>query len=202
MRSDDLRLDRSRKAKELFLVASHRLLIPVLLVAFAVSTMATVVRARSLRDISPTVAQAETAMVASINSLRVGRGVGPLVVDPELIRVSDAWTQKMMQNGTIGHNPNLAEQVRGDWRRLGENVGSGGDPTAVMTGFIKSPEHLRNLLDPTFDTVAVTMREVDGEWYVTQQFADVATNGHLGPDDPSIPDLLQQALPPAASPEA
>jgi hypothetical protein len=99
----------------------------------------------------------------------------------------------MSADGSISHNPDLAKLVRGAWRRVGENVGSGDDPDAVFDGFVASPEHLHNLLDPSYDVVAVTMRNVEGEWFITQNFADVPGGAHLGPDDPRVPDLLQQA---------
>lgn len=175
------------------LTGINRWIVPVLLFGLAISTMTTVVRARSVRDVAPEVASAERRMVLQINQLRAGRGLGVLTPDGELRRVADAWTATMSSNGAISHNPDLAAQVRGPWRRVGENVGSGDDPDAVFDGFMGSAQHRDNMLDPSYDVVAVTMRNVDGEWFITQNFADVPTGAHLGPTDPAVPDLLQQA---------
>jgi Cysteine-rich secretory protein family len=177
------------------LSGTNRWIVPALLFLLAISTMTSVVRARSVRDVAPEVASAERRMVLQINQLRAGRGLGVLVGDGELRRVADAWTATMSSDGSISHNPDLATQIRGPWRRVGENVGSGDDPDAVFDGFVASPEHLHNLLDPSYDVVAVTMRNVDGEWFITQNFADVPNGTHLGPDDPGVPELLQAAVP-------
>jgi uncharacterized protein YkwD len=116
----------------------------------------------------------EAQFVTLINDLRSSQGLQPLAVHPDLERVARAWTLKMKSAGTISHNPNLKNEVTADWRKLGENVGVGSNVDILHKAFVNSPSHYRNLVDPAFDQIAVTI-EYDSntnELYVTEQFMD------------------------------
>ena len=73
----------------------------------------------------------------------------------ELTGVARRWTDRMVANGGISHNPNLGSQVSGSWTKLGENVGVGYDVDGLMKAFINSPSHYRNLVDPDWTHVGV-----------------------------------------------
>lgn len=130
--------------------------------------------------VTPTVASAqasprdaatiEAEFVAGVNALRTSNSLAPFVQDSETRSVAMAWTVKMADAGGISHNPNLAKEITASWRKLGENVGTGGDAASVQEAFEASIGHRRNLLDPEFTHIAITV-VVRGEWiYVTQQF--------------------------------
>ena len=127
----------------------------------------------------------ESEFVRLVGDLRAEYGVGPLQPDGELRRVASAWTLKMTAAGKISHNPNLGTDFHGAWKRLGENVGKGGSVQAIEDAFERSPAHLRNLIDPDFDAVSVTVVRDGGLIFVTQQFLEL-------PDapSPSAPDAL------------
>ncbi len=114
----------------------------------------------------------EAQFVVLINQLRASVGAPPLTVHPDLVRVARGWTSKMKANGAISHNPNLSAEVSADWRKLGENVGVGPDVQILHDAFVKSPAHYRNLVDPAFDQVAVTIEYDATGFYVTEQFMD------------------------------
>jgi uncharacterized protein YkwD len=114
----------------------------------------------------------EAQFVTLINELRTTQGLEPLTVNPDLVRVARGWTVKMKANGAISHNPNLATEVTADWRKLGENVGVGPDVPILHAAFVKSAAHYRNLVDPTFDQIAVTIEYDNTGFYVTEQFMD------------------------------
>ena len=114
----------------------------------------------------------EAQFVVLINQLRSTVGAPPLTVHPDLVRVARGWTSKMKANGAISHNPNLAGEVTADWRKLGENVGVGPDVQILHDAFVKSPAHYRNLVDPAFDQIAVTIEYDATGFYVTEQFMD------------------------------
>ena len=67
----------------------------------------------------------EAQFVSRINSLRASKGLRQLQVSGELTGVARNWTDRMVANGQISHNPNLGSQVSGNWTKLGENVGVG-----------------------------------------------------------------------------
>ncbi len=114
----------------------------------------------------------EAQFVTLINELRTTQGLEPLTVNPDLVRVARGWTARMKANGAISHNPNLSTEVTADWRKLGENVGVGPDVPILHAAFVKSAAHYRNLVDPTFDQIAVTIEYDSTGFYVTEQFMD------------------------------
>ncbi len=112
----------------------------------------------------------ETEFIAGVNALRVSQGLQAFVVDPEIRGVALGWTQKMADAGRISHNPNLGTEVTASWRKLGENVGTGPDAPTIEEAFENSPGHRRNLLDPEFTHLAITVVVRGERIYVTQQF--------------------------------
>jgi uncharacterized protein YkwD len=137
----------------------------------------------------------EAQFVTMINALRADKGSGPLALSNELDPVARAWTAKMVAQGAISHNPNLAKEVTAvtkNWKKLGENVGFDNTLGVVQlnAAFVASPAHYRNLVDPDFDQVAITIvyetpqqqaaHPADDPcranpcFYVTEQFMDTA----------------------------
>ena len=63
--------------------------------------------------------------MAKINELRASKGLSQLEVHPELLALGRSWAGEMAKVDRISHNPNLANAVKADWQKLGENVGVG-----------------------------------------------------------------------------
>lgn len=113
----------------------------------------------------------EAQFVSRINSLRASKGLSQLQVSGQLQGVARNWTERMVQDGQISHNPNLGSQVSGNWTKLGENVGVGYDVDGLMQAFINSPAHYRNLVDPEWNYVGVGVTMAgDGRMYTTHNF--------------------------------
>jgi hypothetical protein len=128
----------------------------------------------------------EAQFVSRINSLRASKGLRQLQVDGELVGVARRWTDKMVSDGQISHNPNLGSQVSGNWTKLGENVGVGYDVDGLMQAFIDSPAHYRNLVDPDWNWVGVGVSYgSDGRMYTTHNF--MAKPGGAPPPPPPPP---------------
>jgi uncharacterized protein YkwD len=115
----------------------------------------------------------ESKFVELINKERAAKGAGPLTVHVELVRVARTWTQRMKSDGDISHNPNLAKEVNASWRKLGENVGVGPEVDMLHTAFVQSPAHYKNIVDPAFDHIGVTIEYAEDVFYVTEQFMDL-----------------------------
>ncbi|HVF33257.1 MAG TPA: CAP domain-containing protein [Acidimicrobiales bacterium] len=116
-------------------------------------------------------ATAETDFVARINRLRAAKGLGVLSVHAELVDVARAWATEMAAADEISHNPALADRVRADWQKLGENVGVGMTVPRLHDAFVRSPAHYRNLVDPDFTHVGVAVvLGRDGAIFTTHQF--------------------------------
>ncbi|MGQ0433625.1 MAG: CAP domain-containing protein [Microthrixaceae bacterium] len=113
----------------------------------------------------------ESQFVGRINSLRASKGLSQLQVSGELVGVARNWTEQMVSNGDISHNPNLGSQVKGNWTKLGENVGVGYDVDGLMQAFINSSAHYKNLVDPEWNYVGVgVVMTPDGRMWTTHNF--------------------------------
>lgn len=113
----------------------------------------------------------EAAFVQRINDLRATKGLPALQVHPELTSVARRWAAHMAAEGTISHNPNLAAEVTSNWKKLGENVGMGGDVNSLHQAFVNSPAHYRNLVETDFAYVGIgVVYGADGTIFVAEEF--------------------------------
>ncbi|MEY2432250.1 MAG: hypothetical protein QOC92_1975 [Acidimicrobiaceae bacterium] len=136
---------------------------------------------------------AEAQFVARINSLRASKGVAPLAVFGELQGIARNWSDQMVSDAGISHNPSYSSQVSADWRKLGENVGVGSDVDVLMKAFINSPAHYKNLVDPEYNYVGVGVSyDATGRMFTTHDFMRM--------DDASAPSYPDPAPAPAPAP--
>ena len=165
------------------------------LVAILVTTMSVIALPQSARAADPS---AESQFVARINSLRESKGLAPLQVDSELVGVARGWTDQMVADGYISHNPNLASDVHQYWLKLGENVGVGANVDQLMNAFIASPEHYRNLVNPDYNYVGVGVSYDDrGRMYTTHDFMQLE-DGYV--TAPAVAAAPERPPPPPAPP--
>lgn len=114
-------------------------------------------------------------MVSRINELRASVGVAPLAVDRELTERALAWAATMGAGGDIRHQGDLSIGLGADWWRLGENVGYGAGVGPIHDGFVLSPTHYANLVDPGFTSIGVGVVEVGGRLYVAEEFMELSS---------------------------
>ena len=129
--------------------------------------------------LAPTRAFAQTADPASveqefvddINALRASKGLKPLAVHEELVSVARSWAASMAKADQISHNPKLAQSVKADWQKLGENVGVGMTEDKLHQAFIDSPSHYKNLVDGDFTYIGVgVVYGKDGAIFTAHEF--------------------------------
>lgn len=108
-------------------------------------------------------------LLSLTNQLRSSRGLGSLAVDAELNAVAQRWATALAAQGTLSHNSSLPSQVTG-WKSLGENVGVGGTVDAIHSGFVASPTHIENLVDPVFTRVGFGIVRPDARIFVVEVF--------------------------------
>jgi uncharacterized protein YkwD len=145
--------------------AAIALALALLALVPAPATASTAVRARSL----------ESAVLERINELRAERGLAPLRLAPGLTQAAAAHAQAMGRRGFFSHTSadgtSFAERVlryypRGGFARwaAGENLAwidprlTAGDVVSMWLG---SPPHRRNLLDPAWRELGVAAVRVD-----------------------------------------
>ena len=97
----------------------------------------------------------ELAFVSAINQVRAAHGVAPLQVDPRLTTLARWWSGQMSGADHLSHNPALATMFPVGWSKIGENVGTGPSTVALEQAFEHSPEHLANMVDPTYTSIGL-----------------------------------------------
>ena len=113
----------------------------------------------------------ESRFVSLHNNTRASRGLSKLSSQSDLVTVARRHSGRMASKGTIWHNPNLANEVGGNWTVLGENVGMGPDVDSLFDAFMNSTGHRANILDRDYNQFGVGVVIKDGTIYVTVVFA-------------------------------
>ncbi len=108
-------------------------------------------------------------LLSLTNQVRTSSGLAPLTVDSQLTGVAQRWAATLAERGVISHNSSLPAQVTG-WKLLGENVGVGATVDAVHAGWMASPTHHQNLVDPSFTKVGFGIVRPDARIFVVQVF--------------------------------
>ena len=111
-----------------------------------------------------------TAFVASINWIRVGRGLAPLAVDTRLTSMATGWSAHMASSGILSHNPNLAAMLPAGWSLGGENVGYGGSEADLEYAFEHSPEHFANMVMPSYSAIGIGIVWRGNTMWVTEDY--------------------------------
>jgi uncharacterized protein YkwD len=130
-----------------------------------------------LRDLG----RVRAAMLAEVNARRRKAGAPALRLSPALDKAAQGHAEDMLAHGYFAHqspsgnSPSTSVRERAheagfDWRAIGENIAEGQFSVAqVMEGWMNSPEHRRNILDPAYTelgTGLVTAKGKDGRYRV------------------------------------
>jgi uncharacterized protein YkwD len=107
-----------------------------------------------------TVGEMRTAVVCLINEQRAHHHLPALTVSGRLDHSAQGWTNTMVAHGFFSHfdggsNPAARVQASGyNWWSVGENIASGyPTPAQVVSAWMASPGHCRNILDPQYRNV-------------------------------------------------
>ncbi len=87
-----------------------------------------------------------------VNASRAAAGLPALRENIQLDVKADKWAQGMRNQCRIWHS-RLADGAPSNWRKLGENVGMGGNAAQIHSAYMHSPGHRANILDPSFNQI-------------------------------------------------
>jgi len=126
-----------------------------------------------------TLAIDQDAGLRAVNGFRARNGLKPLMVNAQLGIAALGQSRAMaradrMDHAVAGALPGRAERAGYHWGTVAENIGRGyADYDAAMEGWIHSPGHRRNLLDPRVTEIgfAGVRMGADGTRYWTQILA-------------------------------
>lgn len=119
-----------------------------------------------------------------MNNARSEQGSQPLRFHPLLNDAALAHSQKMAAEGQLSHRfpnyKNLQERLMEAglaFIKSGENVACSEDSEAkfIHEGFMSSPGHRQNILDPDFTHCGIKIVCSNKKFYVTEEFAQVYT---------------------------
>jgi len=112
----------------------------------------------------------EATMFAFVNAQRAERHIPKLKLNDQLTQVSRDYGAYMFANGFFSHitpagqSPlDRVKKTSLSFTYIGENIAKAPDVNAADTGFMNSPEHKANILDPNYTEVGIGV--VDGGMY-------------------------------------
>jgi uncharacterized protein YkwD len=122
---------------------------------------------------------AEREFLRLANTARAQAGLSPLQADADLIRAARTHTAAMIRQHQLSHQfpgePALMQRLMTNTNlhldHAGENVGYSGSVAQAHDGFMHSPPHRENLLDPVYNVAGMGVMWDGSMLYVTQDFA-------------------------------
>ncbi len=109
----------------------------------------------SCPDPAPAATRAAADFIDAINALRLERGLHTLRVDDSACRAAAAYAAQLAERMVLSHRgldgSRVAQrylQQGGTGRLSGENLGAGNSLSAIMEGWLNSPSHRQNMLNP------------------------------------------------------
>jgi uncharacterized protein YkwD len=143
------------------------------------------VEATRAEDEAGAFASLEATFHEQVNAVRSSRNLLPLRRLPEIDRIARAHSEDMARRAYLSH---VSPEGRNPVHRLhgggvsgftlaAENAGmtTRADPNAeILTGWLHSEEHRRNLFAPPFNTTGIGVaRAADGTFYYTQLYLTI-----------------------------
>lgn len=147
--------------------------------------------------LAPDVLAGQQAKIITLsNAVREEKGLPPLALASKLTNSAQSKADDMAANGYFSHQSPAGHGLsfflgKADYKysSAGENLAMGfSDAAAVVDGWVRSPKHYANLVDPDFQQFGVGVEE--GEYggkptvFVAQHFG---TPLALAPDAPQLP---------------
>jgi Cysteine-rich secretory protein family len=125
---------------------------------------------------APTASERE--LFESVNRERASAHLSPLRWDAALASAARAHSNRMAREQKISHHfPEEAElseraiQAGVRFSKVAENVGEGPSLLEIHVGWMHSPGHRANILDPNLDSIGIGVSERDFQFYATQDFS-------------------------------
>ena len=127
-------------------------------------------------SIAPT--PAERRVVELANRDRAAAGLQPLLWDSSLAEAAHFHSERMAQEGPIAHRyggePDLAERAGSagaHFSLIEENIAFGDSPEEIHQGWMASPGHHANLMNPAIDRIGISLVAERGGLYATADYA-------------------------------
>lgn len=140
-------------------------------------------RVAATQEYRGNLADDENSIHDLVNNERRRRGLSELSWDGKLANLAREYSGKMARESFFSHfdrdGDSVIERARQSnikrWNKIGENLffceGYDNFDALAVRGWLDSPEHRRNMLDPQFNATGIGIaRTRDGRIYITQVF--------------------------------
>jgi uncharacterized protein YkwD len=145
---------------------------------------------------------AEQYLLSAANQERTARGLSELHRDVKLAHAAANHAEQMAEHRSISHQfPGEAELTdRGAsagvaFSTISENVAQAPSVLQIHDMWMHSEHHRANLLDPTVDSVGISVIQRGGELYAVEDFAKTVRAVSLEAQESAIAGLVAQAGP-------
>lgn len=137
-------------------------------------------------------------LLALTNEARAQAGAPPVKWDAALAAAALKHCLRMAAEGPIAHQypgePDLAERAGlagAHFSLIEENVALGSYPTQIQDGWLHSPGHRRNMLNPDVDSVGIAVVASGGVLYAVADFSKNVTARNPAQVEASIAAMLR-----------
>lgn len=150
---------------------AHTVIAGLALATLAAGTIATSAEAASAATAGPSAAHLRIEVAASVNKVRAQHGCKALKVAKKLNKAAQGHAEDMADTDLFSHTSadgrSWVTRIRNaGWRNpAGENIAHGFDSaSSVMTAWMNSPEHRRNILNCSFRYIGVGYTTSGAYW--------------------------------------
>jgi uncharacterized protein YkwD len=141
----------------------------------------------------------EQYLFQAANAERTQRGLPTLRWDDRLFRAAGNHAQEMATRQSISHQypgePELEQRGKlagARFSTIAENVAMAPTAVRIHDAWMNSPHHRDNLLDPSVDSVAISVVQCNGELYAVEDFDRSVAELSLDEQEQKVGQLLQQ----------
>jgi len=134
--------------------------------AEAVQFIRNVLESRANQDPVPLLTEDERTMFRLVNEERVQRGLEPLELDPDLVRVARLKSRDIVDNGYFDHTSptygspfEMMERFGIAFRAAGENLAGNPSVEDAHRRLMESPGHRANILNENYTRVGIGVAE-------------------------------------------
>lgn len=152
---------------------------------------------------------AERYLLQAANQERARRGIPELVWDQQLYVAARAHASQMANLGAISHQfqgePDLSQRISSAGARfavIAENVAMASTAVSVHDGWMNSPHHRENILDPRLTSVGIAVVARGRELYAVQDFSRSVADVSLEQQEQAVVQSLRSLRLNASSSEA
>ena len=127
-------------------------------------------------------------ILSKVNELRAQQGLGPVTRYTQLDSVAQGWSEQMVAQQSMSHNPGFADQYPGGWSVASENVATLSGARGVDVGtqlfeqWRNSPGHYANMVAPAANAVGIGVAydPSTDSWYAAQNFSSYSDPSAAG----------------------